>query len=84
MDKKISGRIEQWYEITGEIARPSGSAKSEISFKNYKEFPSIGNPERLYIATDENAVYRWDGENNVYICIGRDWQDISEIYCTLN
>lgn len=85
MSNKVSGIIEPFNTLQGNIEKPSGgSAKNEISFKNYKEFPNVGNAEKLYIATDENAIYRWDGEENVYICIGRDWENISEIHCTLN
>ena len=85
MSKKFGGRIEPFATLQGNIEKPSGgSPKSEICFNSYKEFPSIGNSEKLYIATDENAIYRWDGEENVYICIGRDWNNISEIQCSLN
>lgn len=85
MGEKISGRIVPFPALQGNIKKPSGGVvKSEISFKSYKEFPNIGNAEKLYIATDENAIYRWDSEENVYICIGRDLGTISEIYCTLN
>ena len=85
MSKKVSGRIESFNTLQGNIEKPTGgSTKSEISFKSYKEFPNIGNAEKLYIATDENAIYRWDNENNVYICIGGDNENISAIQCTLN
>lgn len=81
----FGGNIKPYDTLEGSIKKPTGSGnKSEISFKSYKEFPNIGNAEKLYIATDENAIYRWDSEENVYICIGRDWEDISEIHCTLD
>lgn len=85
MSKKIGGRIEPFATLQGNIDKPSGgSPKSEICFNSYKEFPNIGNPEKLYIATDENAIYRWDSKENVYICIGREQDEISEIQCSLN
>lgn len=40
MDKKISGRIEQRYEIAGEIARPSGCSNDYDAFINK---PKINN-----------------------------------------
>lgn len=81
----FGGNIRPYDTLEGNIKKPTGSGtKSEISFKSYKEFPNIGKAEKLYVATDENAIYRWESEKNVYICIGRDWEDISEIHCTLN
>lgn len=81
----FGGNIKPSDTLKGNIEKPTGGGtKSEISFKSYKEFPNIGKAEKLYIATDENAIYRWDSEENVYICIGRDYDDISAIQCTLN
>lgn len=81
----FGGNIQSFDTLKGDIEKPTGGGtKNEISFKSYKEFPNIGNAEKLYVATDENAIYRWDGEENVYICIGRDNENISAIQCTLN
>lgn len=35
------------------------------TFANHYEFPSIGDPEVLYIAVDENIIYRWDADHYV-------------------
>lgn len=38
----------------------------ELIFSTHEEFPNIGDVEKLYIATDENAIYRFDGDLNIY------------------
>lgn len=38
----------------------------ELFFSNYLEFPNIGEPDKLYIAVDENAIYRFDEKQNIY------------------
>lgn len=50
-----------------------------LTFKNIFEFPNRGNSECLYLASDEEASYRWDNENSKYYCVGRDYTDIEII-----
>ena len=42
---------------------------TNLIFSTKLEFPDIGNSENLYIATDENAIYRFDSSQNDYICL---------------
>ena len=85
----IKGRISAGIRITGSI-NGGGAVKGlldkvqsvyvrELEFNNRFEFPSIGKGDMLYIALDEKAVYIFDGEQNVYICIGRDYREITVI-----
>lgn len=37
------------------------------------EFPNTGRDGVLYIAKDENSLYRWDSQENKYFCVGNDW-----------
>ena len=87
----IKGRISAGIRITGSI-NGGGAVKGlldkaqsvyvrELVFKNRFEFPNIGKADMLYIALDEKAVYIFDGEKNVYICIGRDYREIGAIQC---
>lgn len=39
----------------------------ELIFANHSEFPKIGESSKLYIAIDENMIYRFDTEKNIYI-----------------
>lgn len=47
--------------------------------KDIFDFPNRGNVHTLYIATEENACYRWDETNSKYFCIGRDYSEIEII-----
>ena len=52
-DEIIRDLQNRYIEIQQEIENFS-------TFANHYEFPSIGDPDDLYIATDENIIYRWD------------------------
>ena len=47
---------------------------TNLIFSTKLEFPDIGNSENLYIATDENAIYRFDLGQNDYICLNELFQ----------
>ena len=42
-------------------------------------FPSIGEADYIYIDKSQNRVYRWDGADAKYYCIGSDWSNIQII-----
>lgn len=54
-----------------------------IVFKNRYEFPSVGEADdrTVYIATNENRIYRWDAATMMYVIIGADWHEINLIDC---
>ena len=52
-----------------------------LVFDNHFSFPSVGEPQFLYIATDENQIYRYDENKTIYVIIGSDWHDIDLIDC---
>ena len=74
---KISGAVGGSGTIGGQIGKAQNVR--ELVFKNRFEFPNIGKTDMLYIALDEKAVYIFDGEQNVYHCIGRDYREIEII-----
>ena len=74
---KILGNVSGSGTIGGQIGKAQGVR--ELVFKNRFEFPNIGKTDMLYIALDEKAVYIFDGEQNVYHCIGRDYREIEII-----
>jgi hypothetical protein len=47
--------------LTFDAAPISGAGPPELVFATHLDFPVTGDSGRLYIATDENAVYRWEG-----------------------
>lgn len=79
----ISGNIRETAGISGQIARPKTVCVKELYFANHYEFPAIGDGDKLYIATDENAQYRYDELDHAYHCVGRDPEDIEAIQIRL-
>lgn len=56
----------------------SSSANSNVIFRNKANFPTVGETSILYIATDENVLYRWNGTLNQYVQLD-DTVNINEI-----
>ena len=76
---RITGNINGSGTIGGQIGKAQSVYVRELEFANRFEFPNIGKTDMLYIALDEKAVYIFDGEQNVYHCIGRDYREIEII-----
>lgn len=76
---RITGNINGAGSVSGQIGKAQSVYVRELEFKNRFEFPNIGKADMLYIALDEKAVYIFDGEQNVYHCIGRDYREIEII-----
>lgn len=76
---KISGKISAKGNVSGKLGRADRVNIKELTFANRFEFPSIGEADKMYIATDENAVYRYDEADRAYYCIGRDYKNIEVI-----
>lgn len=56
----------------------------KIIFDTKFNFPTIGNPESLYIDKSQNRLYRWDDDEQKYIKLGAeaddaDWHNIEII-----
>ena len=69
--------------IQGNLRNPDKVYVKELFFSTHYEFPAIGESDKLYIATDENASYRYDENDRAYYCIGRDYNDIESIQIKL-
>ena len=63
----------KWIQIT--------TPPREVLFKSSttQEFPPVGNELCLYIAENENKLYRWDDTTIKYYCVGSDYNDIKII-----
>ena len=81
--KRISGNIGNNGAVNGDIQKAENIYVKELRFESRYSFPSIGESDKLYIATDEKAVYYFDTTQNVYYCIGRDYNEITAIQCGL-
>ena len=56
-----------------------GEGVQELVFRNRYEFPILGQPNMLYIATDEDAIYYW--KENRYVAIANsEWNNINLIH----
>lgn len=65
-----------WDDINN---RPDLTKCELVYFGKRPEFPSTGDSEKIYVAIDENRVYRFD--DTVYRIIGSDWNEITLIDC---
>lgn len=81
--KRISGSINNLISVEGCVEKAENTYVKELYFENRYNFPNIGKPNMIYIATDENASYIFDTAQNIYHCIGRDYNEISAIQCQL-
>jgi hypothetical protein len=79
----IRGSVKSGQSIKGSVARAETIVERELVFNNHFEFPSIGEEGKLYIAKDENKIYRFSETNYTYYCIGSDYNEIEEIICIL-
>ncbi len=62
---------------TGELKQIAGNAPvggsgstsggANIVWRDRANFPTVGETGVLYIATDENVMYRWNGTLNAYV-----------------
>lgn len=83
MSKRISGVINNNNYVEGSVEKAENIYVKELYFENRYNFPNIGKPNMIYIATDEKASYIFDTIQNVYYCIGRDYNEITAIQCGL-
>lgn len=81
--KRISGNVGSNGNINGNVEKAENIYVKELHFETRRFFPNIGEGNKLYIATDENATYYFDTTQNVYHCIGRDYNEITAIQCGL-
>lgn len=59
--------------------------RSSLQFLTHFDFPNIGDSNKLYIATDENKIYRFDENTLTYECVvGNKFDEIESIQITLN
>ena len=65
----VSGSVRANGLINGGIQKTSSTIVKEVEFNNRFEFPTKGYHRYLYVALDENKLYRWDeGKGYVPLC----------------
>ena len=55
VSKRISGSINNLISVDGHVEKAENIYVKELYFENRYNFPNIGKPNMIYIATDENA-----------------------------
>lgn len=56
---RIASNEEIIKELEARYVEIQREIENFITFANHYEFPSIGDPKTLYIATDEEVIYYW-------------------------
>ena len=79
----MSGDIDKSNCLSGESGKVRIPKDKELVFKNYQQFPVIGAADLLYIATDDNSIYRFNEDTLTYVCVGRDYKEIDTIQSVL-
>lgn len=79
----VSGSVNGGQDIGGNVDKAQSVYVKELYFASRFYFPSIGEDDKLYIATDEKALYIFDTTQNIYYCVGRDYNEIGSIQCQL-
>ena len=77
--KRVSGSIGGSGDIVGNVEKADNIYIKETEFNNRYEFPSIGKPNMIYVAKDENKTYRFNEDSLTYYCIGSDYNEIEVI-----
>jgi len=62
----VSGGVKTNGRLNGSVEKAKSIIVKEVEFNNRSEFPSKGYAKYLYIALDENKIYRWD-DNDLYV-----------------
>lgn len=77
--KRVFGSIGGSGDIVGNVEKADNIYIKETEFNNRYEFPSIGKPNMIYVAKDENKTYRFNEDSLTYYCIGSDYNEIEVI-----
>lgn len=83
MNNSLTGSVVPRGSVGGNVKAAQRVYVKELVFSTHYEFPAIGDGDKLYIATDENAQYRYDELDHAYHCVGRDPEDIEAIQIRL-
>ena len=76
---RVTGNITAKGALSGQVRAAQKVYVRELVFDNRFEFPSVGEADKLYIAKDENAIYRWDDDDMGYTILGLQAEDIKFI-----
>ena len=75
----LTGTLSGESAVSGKTSAGVVDNTKILQFASIYEFPNRGDTGKIYIATSENASYRWDEAASKYYCVGRDYQEIDTI-----
>lgn len=73
---RVKAEVQDEIKVEGKLAVGMHLRDNVINKATHFEFPLLGKETNVYIATEENAAYRWDAEKKLYFCVGRDYTEI--------
>lgn len=79
MSNSLTGNVTVRGSLGGNIRAAQRVYVKELVFENRFEFPSVGEADKLYIAKDENTIYRFDEDEMSYAALGLQAEDIKYI-----
>ena len=65
----LTGSVVPRGSVGGNIRAAQKVYVRELVFDHRFEFPSVGEADKLYIAKDENAIYRFDEDEMGYVAL---------------
>lgn len=72
----MGGNVADKGSVSGMLNRAQTVYVRELVFDSRDGFPSPGDPRMLYIATDDNSMYRWDSNSNEYVMLSSESQSV--------
>ena len=72
----VNGSVTTRASVNGGVKQATTIIAKEIAFHNRFDFPQRGYSGYLYVATDEDRVYRWDNEKG-YVPLSSEIDDTS-------
>lgn len=66
MVARMQGKVPGQKQISGKLSNAIVDNSKIFEYDTHEDFPRIGKSRTIYIAREENALYRWDSEEQVY------------------
>ena len=71
MVARMQGKVPGQKQIIGKLSNAIVDNSKILEYETHYEFPNVGKSHTIYIAKQENALYRWDDEALLYFsCSG--------------
>lgn len=76
---ELGGTIHVNNNLTGVVATGLDVKRPIIHITSRGELPAIGSSIVFYVVDDEGAIYIFNESTLTYMCVGRDYKEITEI-----